>query len=122
PEIRASTVVETESVHGSEPLAVLILRNEHHKPVEIINRANESLGQHQRVKRWFVWPAADFPRTSTQKIRKQVVAETVRAELAGAVPRVSTNPTDTFSEIIKRISKEQLSKFEPASKLGTDLK
>jgi long-chain acyl-CoA synthetase len=61
PEIKASVVIETESAHGPEPLAVLILRDNQVKPDAVINRANESLSQHQQVRRWFVWSGEDFP-------------------------------------------------------------
>ena len=59
PEIKASAVIETQGVHGPEPLAVLILRDDLAKPDAVINRANESLAEYQRVRRWFVWPGED---------------------------------------------------------------
>jgi len=122
PEIKASAVIETQSAHGPEPLAVLILRDNQVKPGAVIDRANESLAQHQRVRRWFVWSGEDFPRTVTQKVRKQLVAEKVRAELAGAVPSSSSSYADPLAEIVTRISKEAPSKLDPSAKLGTDLK
>jgi len=121
PEIKASAVIETQSAHGPEPLAVLILRDERAKPDDVITRANESLAEHQRVRRWFVWHSEDFPRTATQKVRKQVVAEKVRAELAGIVPFITRN-ADPLAEIVTRITKEAPSKLDPSAKLGTDLK
>ena len=33
----------------------------------IIARVNESLAEYQRMRSWFLWPEADFPRTSTGK-------------------------------------------------------
>jgi long-chain acyl-CoA synthetase len=33
----------------------------------IISRVNESLAEYQRMRSWFLWPEADFPRTSTGK-------------------------------------------------------
>jgi long-chain acyl-CoA synthetase len=122
PEIKASAVIETESGHGPEPLAVLILRDHHLKADTVINRANESLSQHQRVTRWFVWSGEDFPRTTTQKIRKQVVAEKVRAALIGASSSLATSASTPLAEIVMRISKELPSRLEPSAKLGTDLK
>jgi long-chain acyl-CoA synthetase len=122
PEIKVSAVIETESAHGPEPLAVLILRDDQVKPDAVINRANESLGHHQQVKRWFVWSGADFPRTATQKIRKQMVAEKVRASLVGAIPSLATSASNPLAEIVTRISKELPAKLEPSAKLGTDLK
>jgi long-chain acyl-CoA synthetase len=123
PGIKASAIIETQSAHGPEPLAVLILRDEHVKPEVVINRVNESLAQHQQVRRWFVWSGEDFPRTVTQKVRKQLVAEKIRAELAGAVPSPSaTAGANSLAEIVTRISKDAPSKLDPSAKLGTDLK
>ncbi len=121
PEIKASAVIEIESAHGPEPLAVLILRDNHVKPDAVIGRANKLLAQHQQVRRWFVWSGEDFPRTVTQKVRKQLVAEKVRAELAGAVPS-SISYADPLTEIVVRLSKDAPVTLIPSAKLGTDLK
>ena len=40
---------------------------------------NERLSSHQRLDRIVVWPEADFPRTGSQKIRRNVVVEQLRA-------------------------------------------
>ncbi|HEX9629855.1 MAG TPA: AMP-binding protein, partial [Pyrinomonadaceae bacterium] len=122
PEIKASAVIETQSAHGPEPLAVLILRDNRVKPEAVIDRANASLAQHQQLRRWFVWSGEDFPRGAMQKVRKQLVAEKVRAELAGAVPSSSTGYPEPLTEIVTRISRDAPSKLDPSAKLGTDLK
>ncbi len=122
PEIKASAVIETQSAHGPEPLAVLILRDNRVKPEAVIDRANASLAQHQQLRRWFVWSGEDFPRGAMQKVRKQLVAERVRAELASAVPSSSTGYPEPLTEIVTRISKDAPSKLDPSAKLGTDLK
>jgi len=52
-----------------------------------------------------------------------MVAESVGAELAGAVPSPSaTSRADLLAEIVSRISKQAQAKLEPSAKLGTDLK
>jgi len=122
PEIKASAVIETQSAHGPEPLAVLILRDNHVRPDVVIDRANKSLAQHQQVRRWFVWSGEDFPRGATQKVRKQLVAEKVRAGLVSAVPTSCSSYADPLTEIVTRISKDAPSKLDPSAKLGTDLK
>jgi long-chain acyl-CoA synthetase len=122
PEIKASTIIETQTATGPEPLAVLILREERVNPNELINRVNESLAQHQRIRHWFIWPNEDFPRTATQKIRKQMVIGRVKAEMAGAVPSAAISDGHRLAEIISRISKEIPSTVIPSAKLGTDLK
>ncbi|HEY2973370.1 MAG TPA: AMP-binding protein, partial [Pyrinomonadaceae bacterium] len=128
PEIKAAVVIEIEGPHGPEPLAVLILRDDHANAQPVIDRVNELLAPHQQIRRWFVWPGEDFPRTATQKVRKQLVGEVVRAKLAGAA-RMSgradvsvTGRSNNLVEIIASISKELRATLDPATKLGADLK
>jgi long-chain acyl-CoA synthetase len=45
--------------------------------------ANESLAQHQRIRRWRRWPDADFPRTHTFKVRRSEVAGWYASEARG---------------------------------------
>jgi long-chain acyl-CoA synthetase len=124
PEIKAGVVIEIEGPHGPEPLAVLILREAHANAEGVISRVNELLAAHQQIRRWFVWQGEDFPRTATQKVRKRVVGEVVRAELAGtsrAVASVAGHSNDLV-EIIAGISKEVTGTLDPSAKLGADLK
>jgi long-chain acyl-CoA synthetase len=121
PEIKESAVIQLEGPHGSEPVAVLFLRDEVADLWEVINRANESLAPHQRVRRWFVWPGEDFPRTPTQKIRKQIVADSVRAHLAGT-PLSAAMPEGSVGDIIKQISRDPIVNLNPTAKLGIDLR
>ena len=71
PEVRASAVVAADGANGPEPFAVLILKDDGADPAAAIERANRDLARHQQVRRWAVWPEADFPRTPTQKVRKR---------------------------------------------------
>ena len=126
-ETKASAVIEIEGVHGPEPLAVLILRDNHADAESVIIRANQSLAQHQQLRRWFVWAGEDFPRTPTQKVRKGMIGEVVRAALAGEAPprgsvAFAAGHSNTVVEIVSRISKDVPAKLDPSAKLGTDLK
>ncbi len=126
PEIKMSTVVETEGPHGPEPLAVLILRGEKASARAAIERANESLAQHQQVRRWAIWPEADFPRTTTQKVRKQLVGELMKARLGGVLHASAESSSHVRSagleKIVCRISGGVPERVDPDAKLGTDLK
>ena len=122
PEIRESVVIQVEGPHGPEPLAVLILRHRGADPREVITRANEVLAEHQRVRRWATWQAEDFPRTPTQKIRKQLIVETVLAEAVGAVPSPAATEREPLAKIIQNISKEPTVNLDPSARLGIDLK
>jgi long-chain acyl-CoA synthetase len=82
PEVRAAAVVGVEGARGPEPVAVLIMREastEGADPAPVVERANETLARHQRVRRWHLWPDTDFPRTPTHKIRKRDILERIQA-------------------------------------------
>ncbi|HEY2974015.1 MAG TPA: AMP-binding protein [Pyrinomonadaceae bacterium] len=128
PEIKAGAVIEIDGPHGPEPLAVLILRDDHPNAEAVINRVNRFLAPHQQIRRWFVWPGEDFPRTAMQKVRKQLVGEVVRAELAragqisGSTVASAIGLSNNLVEIIARISKDVSATLDPSAKLGADLK
>jgi long-chain acyl-CoA synthetase len=81
PEVRASCVVEWKGASGTEPLAVLILRATKANAEACVSRANQELAEYQQMRRWYVWPEPDFPRTSTQKVLKREIAAIVSASL-----------------------------------------
>lgn len=82
PEVRLAAVVGVEGARGPEPLAVLIMREAGTDPAPPVERANETLARHQHVRRWAIWPEADFPRTPTQKVRKRDILERLGANAA----------------------------------------
>ena len=58
-----------------------------------IDAANSSLAEHQRIRRWLVWPDPDFPRTPTGKPRLAVLA-TGAAQLSGGNKAVTVIPSE----------------------------
>ena len=48
----------------------------------LIREANASLGQHQRIDAWQLWPEPDFPRTHTLKIRRSEVHARIAPDAA----------------------------------------
>ncbi len=79
-EVKDCVVVGMERGGNAEPCAVLILRDGA-KIDEVVQRTNRSLAEYQRMHTWMEWPEEDFPRTSTQKPRRSVVAEAVRTQM-----------------------------------------
>jgi len=115
-EVRDCVVVGLERGGNAEPCAVLILRDRNSnaeavdvqagdkKTVDvktIVQRANETLAEYQRMRTWFVWPEEDFPRSSTQKPRRNVIRDAVEAGLRGQVPANAASP---LSELLTRIT------------------
>jgi len=58
-----------------------------------IDAANSFLAEHQRIRRWLVWPDPDFPRTPTGKPRLAVLA-TRAAQLSGGNKAVTVIPSE----------------------------
>jgi long-chain acyl-CoA synthetase len=127
PEVRESAVVAVDGPQGPEPLAVLILRRREADAAAVIERANRSLAGHQRMRRWYVWPEEDFPRTPTRKVRRGIVREIAMAALDGRARSAAEGaPTAAESSavdrIVSRIGAGARGTGDSSATLGTDLK
>lgn len=101
PETIASVVVEIDAGSGPAPAAALILRSGGNAS-DVIERANKTLAEYQQIRRWIEWSDADFPRTPTQKIRKNAVAEIIQRQL-GQTDRRSAASNSALAPIIARL-------------------
>jgi len=88
PEVKDCVVVGIDRGGNAEPCGVLLLNDE--KRVKqprhaagIVARVNESLAEYQRMRSWFLWPEADFPRTSTGKPKLAEIRASVEAQWGG---------------------------------------
>ena len=100
-EVRDCVVVGLERGGNAEACAVLILSDHNNDAAAIVGRANERLAEFQRMRKWFVWPEEDFPRTSTQKPRRNVIREAVAASLEGQPVESAASP---LSELLTKIT------------------
>ena len=105
-EVRDCVVVGLERGGNAEPCAVLILRDRSPDASvvaaqNIVQRANETLAEYQRMRAWFVWPDEDFPRSSTQKPRRNVIRDAVEAGLRG---ESAANAASPLAELLTRIT------------------
>src|SRR5262249_16558495 len=91
PGIRDCMVIGVERGGNAEPCAVVVVSDGSESASRAVADANSKLGAHQQIRRWIVWPDSDFPRTSTQKPRQDLIAAYISAQLAGStngnVPR-----------------------------------
>jgi long-chain acyl-CoA synthetase len=103
PAVKDCVVVGIERGGNAEPCAVVILRDQ--STVEsVVKRANESLAEYQRMRLWMEWPGEDFPRTSTQKPKRNLIAETVRGQLGQPGTAVLPANAGPLADLISRIS------------------
>jgi len=127
PEVKDCVVVGLERGGNAEPCGVLLLNDE--KRVKqprhaagIVARVNESLAEYQRMRSWFLWPEADFPRTSTGKpklaeIRASVEAQWGNGDGAGNWPAT----TGGIGELIAQV-KGGANEVDPNANLDSDLR
>jgi len=101
PEVRDTVVFGIKRGGNAEACAVLLVRDQNSTD-EAVARANESLADFQKIRCWFVWPDEDFPRTSTQKPRLNVIREVAEARFGGRPQSASSS--NSLQELIQSIS------------------
>jgi long-chain acyl-CoA synthetase len=85
PGVRDCVVIGIERAGNAEPCAVLLLEDpQRADQASLIENANRSLAEYQKIRRWFAWPDPDFPRTSTLKPLLPRIREVVNAKLDSA--------------------------------------
>jgi long-chain acyl-CoA synthetase len=125
PEVKDCVVIGVERGGNAEPCAVVILRG--HADVDaVVQRANVSLADYQRMRLWMEWPQQDFPRTSTQKPKRNLIAQTVNEVLfqksAGSDKRSGSGvPATPLADLIARISGRPAPALRPDANLEADL-
>ena len=91
PEVRDCVVFPVARGGNSEACAVLLMHNGASARATVTN-ANQLLADFQRIRSWYVWPEEDFPRTSTQKPKINLIRQAVEAH-DGARSRTSESET-----------------------------
>jgi long-chain acyl-CoA synthetase len=119
PEVKLCVVIPLPRNGNAEPCAVMILRDSGLDPAPIVKRANESLAEYQRINSWFVWPEEDFPRTSTQKPRTNLIQQTVQAGMTNKTSGQAI--AGPLRELIARVSRHSGSELSPQANLESDL-
>lgn len=119
PEVRDCVVFGFDREGNAEPCAVLILRDRSCDPETVIRRANRSLAQYQHIRRWFLWPEEDFPRTPTQKPKAAEIQGYVQTRLGGK-ERAKVR-AGSLADLISRITGRPVPELSSDTNLATDL-
>ncbi len=119
PEVKDCVVVGIERGGNAEPCAVVILRGDA-GPETVVRRANESLAEYQRMRMWLQWAQEDFPRTNTQKPRRNLIRDAAQAQMlhSSAAPASEGSP---LTELITRVSGRPAGAFREDANLDSDL-
>ena len=125
PEIRDCIVLGIEQDGNAEPCAVVLMKDANQNPSPAIERANQSLAEFQRIRRWFVWPGSDFPRTPTQKPILPAIRAAVQNSAAPSTSATANTATaavsrDSLNGLISRITRRNIA-AGGVTNLDTDL-
>ncbi len=130
PEVKDCVVVGIERGGNAEPCAVVLLRGANQEDArleEVLRRANESLAEYQRMRMWIEWPQEDFPRTSTQKPRRNLIREVAQAQILGkraeksddgSAEKSSNRP---LADLIARVTGRSVGALREDASLDSDL-
>jgi long-chain acyl-CoA synthetase len=124
PQVRDVVVVGVAQGGNAEACAVLLLSNGDSGNLAIAN-ANQTLADFQKIRRWFVWPDDDFPRTSTQKPKLELIRRAAEIQVNGsavtAVTAMSGRSGDgTLEELVSNIAGRHI-ELKPGAHLENDL-
>lgn len=101
PGVRESCVIGLERGGGEEVHAVIVPDASGRPAEEIVGAANARLDELHRITGWSIWPDAEFPKTTTLKVRKFLVKERLRANRQGGD---AVAPVDRLAGIIAVIT------------------
>ena len=118
PEVKDCVVVGMERGGNAEPCAVVMLRGQATLQ-EVVQRANQSLAEHQRMRMGIEWPHEDFPRTNTQKPRRNVIRDVARAQVLQQIAEGSAG--SPLAELIARVSGRSMGTLREDAGLDSDL-
>jgi long-chain acyl-CoA synthetase len=120
-EVRDCVVVGIERGGNAEACAVLIL-SEGSSVQDVVERANQSLAEFQRMRMWVQWPEGDFPRTSTQKPRRELLADFATKRLMQTAEREQGSYSHSaVMELIGRIAGRSVGGLNAGASLDSDL-
>jgi len=117
--IRDCVVIGLERDGNAEPCAVLLLNGSGGNSAAIIESANRSLAEYQKIRHWFVWSEPDFPRTPTQKPILPRIREVVQEATNGGTE--SAPAGDSLAGLIARITGRPVQVRSGDANLESDL-
>ncbi len=125
PEVRDCVVVGIARGGNAEPCAVAILR-ENGDIEAVVRRANESLAEFQQIRMSVEWPEEDFPRTSTQKPKRSVIAEVARemlqkSPLLAQTSREKWGTRGGLDDLLEHVSGRSVQGLSENASLDSDL-
>ena len=119
PEVKDCVVVGIERGGNAEPCAVVILRDQA-RVAAVVERANRSLADYQRMRMWLAWPQEDFPRTPTQKPRRTLIRDFAQAHILQPAT-AGSDASSPLAGLISRVAGRPVGALRADANLDSDL-
>jgi len=104
PGVRDCVVMPQQRDGNAEPLAVVLLQEPNAEGAgRVIEGANRSLAEYQKIRAWIIWPEPDFPRTPTGKPKQIEIA--ARATILSSAPSNDDRAGVAAADRLPRASK-----------------
>ncbi len=114
--VKDSCVLGIDKGGGEETHAVILLKDKNYNKDEILRKANEKLDPLSQIESISIWKDFDFPRTTTLKIQKFKVRESLTSNKF-----ISERSKDTLISLLSGISKKPVESIQEDSYLTSDL-
>jgi long-chain acyl-CoA synthetase len=119
--VRDCVVVGIEREGNAEACAVLLLENPNANPAAIVDAANQTLAEYQRMRQWMVWEEPDFPRTPTQKPLLPRIREVVARKLGTGNGAAGDERASGVADLIARVMRRGNARVSEEADLERDL-
>lgn len=119
PGVRDCVVIGLEKDGNAEPCAVLLMNGSNRDSAAVTKGANQSLAEYQKIRRWFLWPEPDFPRTTTQKPILPRIREAV--ENAATESTQTTSCQHSLASLLSHITGRSVQLTSKDANLETDV-
>jgi long-chain acyl-CoA synthetase len=120
PGVRDCVVIGIERDGNAEPCAVLLLEDPPHaNQAAIIENANRSLAEYQKIRHSFLWPDPDFPRTPTLKPLLLRIRDVANAKLDATFS--SSDGNSSLATLIAQITGRPVAADSRNATLDADL-
>jgi long-chain acyl-CoA synthetase len=113
--VRDCVVVGLPRDGNEEPCAALLLDSPGANGETIIEGANRSLAEYQRIRNWFEWPDPDFPRTPTQKPVISRIREEAAARFSTSSATAASSSAQNARPLADLIARITGRTFDPNS-------
>jgi long-chain acyl-CoA synthetase len=118
PGVRDACTFAFDGGAGPQPAAALLMQDAS-RAENAVTAANGTLADYQQIRRWLVWPDADFPRTTTGKVKRRDVA--ARAALAFRSTGEVSAGDDPLIQALRTMPGARVENVSDQSRLNEDI-